>query len=127
MTYGIIALPTLTITHQDAWLVTLTFPDAEGIHYAASSEERGIRVAEAWADHLDLTIHGWDAGTALLGPHDASLCRDCGGLIPTNSAPGAYPGAMSRRDGVEICSACGVREALTDMEAAAARRYLYDA
>lgn len=47
-------------------------------------------------------------------------CPRCGNYIPTNEAPGAYPGALSRRDGVtEICSSCGVVEALQDWAARA--------
>lgn len=43
------------------------------------------------------------------------VCPDCGGYIPNNDRPGAYPGAISRRDNkTEICSACGTREALED-------------
>ena len=43
-------------------------------------------------------------------------CPVCGGFIPDNRTPGAYPGALSRRDNLtEICSACGYTEALQDM------------
>ena len=46
-------------------------------------------------------------------------CPTCDGKIPNNETPGAYPGALSRRDNVtEICSACGTREAMEDF-----RRY----
>lgn len=39
----------------------------------------------------------------------------CDGFIPNNETPGAYPGALSRRDNeTEICSACGNLEALED-------------
>lgn len=41
------------------------------------------------------------------------VCPTCGGYIPNNDTPGAYPGALSRKDNAtEICSACGVAEAL---------------
>lgn len=41
------------------------------------------------------------------------VCPTCGGYIPNNREPGAYPGALSRKDNAtEICSACGVAEAL---------------
>jgi len=44
------------------------------------------------------------------------VCPDCGGYIPNNDTPGAYPGALSRRDNeTEICSECGQREAFEDM------------
>ena len=44
--------------------------------------------------------------------HD-NECPRCGGLIPNNLQPGAYPGALSRVDNAtEICSECGVGEAL---------------
>lgn len=40
------------------------------------------------------------------------VCPRCGGFIPNNEHPGAYPGALSRRDNeTEICSACGQEEA----------------
>lgn len=42
-------------------------------------------------------------------------CPTCDGQIPNNETPGAYIGALSRKDNkTEICSACGVREALAD-------------
>ena len=42
-------------------------------------------------------------------------CPRCGGYIPNNHTPGAYPGALSRRDNkTEICSDCGVFEAIED-------------
>lgn len=41
------------------------------------------------------------------------ICPRCEGYIPSNDAPGAYPGALSRTDNeTEICSQCGVEEAL---------------
>lgn len=43
------------------------------------------------------------------------MCPRCGGYIPNNLSPGAYPGAMSRLDNrTEICSDCGTREAMED-------------
>jgi RNA polymerase subunit RPABC4/transcription elongation factor Spt4 len=46
---------------------------------------------------------------------DYPICPVCGGYIPNNERPGAYPGAISRRDNkTEICSECGTREALED-------------
>ena len=43
------------------------------------------------------------------------VCPSCGGFIPNNVYPGAYPGALSRRDNLtEICSECGTLEALQD-------------
>jgi len=46
---------------------------------------------------------------------DFPVCPDCGGYIPNNETPGAYSGALSRRDNkTEICSDCGTREALED-------------
>jgi hypothetical protein len=43
------------------------------------------------------------------------ICPKCSGFIPNNEMPGAYSGAISRRDNkTEICSACGVLEALED-------------
>ena len=43
------------------------------------------------------------------------VCPLCSGWIPNNQTPGAYPGAISRRDNkTEICSACGTHEALVD-------------
>jgi len=43
------------------------------------------------------------------------ICPACGGYIPNNETPGAYMGALSRRDNkTEICSPCGNREAMED-------------
>lgn len=43
----------------------------------------------------------------------APICPRCGGAIPNDATPGAYPGALSRTDNeTEICSECGTREAL---------------
>lgn len=42
-------------------------------------------------------------------------CPRCGGWIPNDAQRGKYPGAISRRDNkTEICSDCGVQEALDD-------------
>jgi hypothetical protein len=42
-------------------------------------------------------------------------CPSCDGFIPNNETPGAYSGAISRKDNsTEICSACGTKEALAD-------------
>jgi hypothetical protein len=42
-------------------------------------------------------------------------CPTCDGQIPNNETPGAYPGAISRKDNkTEICSACGMNEAFAD-------------
>lgn len=41
------------------------------------------------------------------------ICPICSGYIPNATHPGQYPGAISRRDNkTEICSACGIVEAL---------------
>lgn len=43
------------------------------------------------------------------------VCPICGGYIPNNKTPGAYVGALSRRDNkTEICSQCGTDEAMED-------------
>jgi len=45
----------------------------------------------------------------------APECPSCGGFIPNNENPGAYMGAISRKDNkTEICSACGTIEAIAD-------------
>jgi hypothetical protein len=50
-----------------------------------------------------------------LGTADgAPICPSCGGYIPNNAQPGAYPGALSRRGDYEVCSDCGLLEALSD-------------
>ena len=47
--------------------------------------------------------------------NDYPVCPLCGGYIPNNDNPGAYMGALSRRDNkTEICSACGGKEAMED-------------
>ena len=49
----------------------------------------------------------------------APICPRCFGFIPNNENPGAYMGAISRRDNkTEICSACGTNEAMEDFFAA---------
>ena len=43
------------------------------------------------------------------------ICPMCMGYIPNNLTPGAYPGALSRKDNKTIiCSECGELEALKD-------------
>ena len=43
------------------------------------------------------------------------ICPRCGGFIPNDVQPGAYPGALSRTDNkTEICSECGTLEAVED-------------
>jgi len=43
------------------------------------------------------------------------ICPRCGGWIPNNATPGAYPGAVSRTDNqTEVCSECGQKEAMED-------------
>jgi hypothetical protein len=48
------------------------------------------------------------------------ICPRCGGFIPNNETPGAYPGALSRTTRGEndvpvyVCSACGTAEAMED-------------
>jgi hypothetical protein len=50
---------------------------------------------------------------------DFPVCPSCSGYIPNNETPGAYPGAISRADNkTEICSDCGVAEALGDFRLA---------
>jgi len=42
-------------------------------------------------------------------------CPICGGPIPNAEHEGQYSGALSRRDNkTEICSSCGVMEAIED-------------
>jgi predicted RNA-binding Zn-ribbon protein involved in translation (DUF1610 family) len=43
----------------------------------------------------------------------AGPCPRCGGDVPNNAHPGAYPGALSRVDNATyICSECGTAEAM---------------
>jgi hypothetical protein len=47
--------------------------------------------------------------------NDQFKCPSCDGYIPNNENIGAYSGAISRKDNsTEICSACGMDEALAD-------------
>lgn len=47
--------------------------------------------------------------------NEPKRCPSCEGWIPNNDTPGAYPGALSRRDNkTEICSECGTMEAIED-------------
>lgn len=53
---------------------------------------------------------------------EIKICPSCSGYIPNNKTPGAYAGAISRRDNkTEICSACGTMEALEDFFGAEAK------
>lgn len=46
-------------------------------------------------------------------PDFAGPCPRCGGGVPNDGQPGAYPGALSRLDNkTYICSGCGQQEAL---------------
>lgn len=48
-------------------------------------------------------------------------CPRCGHQIPNDQTPGAYPGALSRVDNeTEICSACGLHEAMQQFRAQSA-------
>jgi hypothetical protein len=68
----------------------------------ADSRNSGIEV-EIYEDSLEQL------------PDTYPLCPSCGGYIPNNETPGAYSGALSRKDNkTEICSACGTAEALAD-------------
>ena len=43
------------------------------------------------------------------------ICPRCGGGVPNDMTPGLYIGALSRWDNdTEICSECGVAEAMLD-------------
>jgi hypothetical protein len=47
--------------------------------------------------------------------NELKRCPKCQGYIPNNKTPGAYAGAISRRDNTtEICSSCGTDEAFED-------------
>ena len=47
------------------------------------------------------------------------VCPRCKNYIPNNESPGAWPGALSRRDNkTEVCSDCGVAEAMEDFASA---------
>jgi len=57
----------------------------------------------------------------------APICPSCDGFIPNNETPGAYMGAISRKDNkTEICSACGTREALLPIIVAQREQMLED-
>ena len=52
-------------------------------------------------------------GPAMQDPTYAGPCPRCGGAIPNDAEPGAYPGALSRVDNLTyVCSDCGGLEAL---------------
>jgi ribosomal protein S27AE len=40
------------------------------------------------------------------------VCPRCGNSVPNSSAKGKYPGALSRHSNHEICSYCGMDEAI---------------
>jgi hypothetical protein len=46
-------------------------------------------------------------------PDFAGPCPRCGGGVPNDATPGAYPGALSRVDNATyICSTCGSDEGM---------------
>lgn len=50
-------------------------------------------------------------------PEQFRECPRCTHFIPNDDTPGAYPGAISRLDNkTEICSSCGVEEALLEYQ-----------
>jgi hypothetical protein len=52
----------------------------------------------------------------------SNICPRCGGGIPNDVSLGEYPGALSRWDNnTEICSECGVMEAMLDWGAGSYR------
>lgn len=42
------------------------------------------------------------------------VCPRCGGSVPNDQNKGDYPGALSRVTNHEICSQCGMEEAIRD-------------
>jgi len=76
-----------------------------------------------WDEEAISSESDWDfarlvSGQPKLDRHGNPLCPICGNFIPSNFAPGAYPGALSRYDSrIEICTSCGVKQmATTHME-----------
>jgi hypothetical protein len=73
-----------------------------------------------WDEPLVGITSNWDFDRLVNGKpklnHDGHpICPKCNGLIPNDAEPGAYIGALSRRDNrTEICSNCGVVEAMED-------------
>ena len=67
-----------------------------------------------------------EAAPRLLPPmFEEFRCPTCDGYIPNNAEPGAYMGALSRRDNkTQICTPCGHREAMEDYEADRGRAFL---
>jgi hypothetical protein len=73
-----------------------------------------------WEEPIIAEDSLWDferliSGKPKLGMNGYPICPICGHLVPNDSQPGEYPGAMSRVDNrTEICSDCGTREAMLD-------------
>lgn len=72
-------------------------------------------------DTLQLPLHQFNPSgteeTMTASSENNPICPRCGGYIPNNETPGAYPGALSRistdpSEHIEICSACGLAEAM---------------
>jgi hypothetical protein len=80
--------------------------------------------SQAWCSYLK-NEHGWrydGKSTYCVSPmrpnSGVSVCPRCSNYIPSNEAPGAFPGAVSREmqddfgNYLEICSPCGTSEAI---------------
>jgi hypothetical protein len=60
-----------------------------------------------------MRVSNADGSLAVEGSKALPKCPRCEGFIPNNDTPGAFAGAISRLDDeTEICSSCGVEEAL---------------
>jgi hypothetical protein len=73
-----------------------------------------------WEEPITAEEGSWDYdrlinGKPKLNHNGHPICPLCDHLVPNDEKPGEYPGAISRRDNrTEICSDCGVVEAMED-------------
>jgi hypothetical protein len=74
-----------------------------------------------WGEITKIETSDWDfdrlvSGQPRLDINGYPICPRCGNHIPDDLHPGEHPGATSRSNNItEVCSACGVDEALSGM------------
>lgn len=123
----------ITATQGDDWVcICGNTPDDQGFYPYHDGRQIDPNIGSDW----DGDRYGCRGCNRVINQHtlevvehpdfiawEEFICPACDGLIPNDETPGAYPGALSRRDNrTEICSACGTREALEDFTEAMTKR-----
>jgi len=103
----------------------------EALNTVVLTPERSVSVLQTyrytptdgweWDEPLILETADWNyerltTGAPQLDHRGRPICPICHHFIPNDEEPGAYPGALSRKNNkTEICSNCGLMEALNGM------------